>query len=176
MRVSKVCVGFYGAFNFDYLRKHHPNAVPDPWDTNEGLFYGAAVMIATSNQCRSPAGCSQALHGPLEVRAVHDACHQDRGLTVPSDQRGLIDRLYLTGLTATMTLWVRALQPPNSLRGQLASTSVSCASSSAIMARRRSILRMLDAARRCSPLRVKLGLTTWDRSTTRTVREQHLGV
>lgn len=39
MRVSKVYVRFYRAFNFDYLRKHHPNAAPDPWDTHEGLFY-----------------------------------------------------------------------------------------------------------------------------------------
>lgn len=33
-------VRFYRAFNFDYLRKRHPEAKPDPWDRMEdGTFY-----------------------------------------------------------------------------------------------------------------------------------------
>ena len=33
-------VRFYRAFNFDYLRKRHPEAKPDPWDQMEdGTFY-----------------------------------------------------------------------------------------------------------------------------------------
>lgn len=39
MKLSTVYVRFYRAFNFDYLRKHHPTSVPDPWDIYEGLFY-----------------------------------------------------------------------------------------------------------------------------------------
>lgn len=33
-------VRFYRAFNFDYLRKRHPDANPDPWDRmDDGTFY-----------------------------------------------------------------------------------------------------------------------------------------
>lgn len=39
MRISTVYVRFYRAFNFDYLRKHHPGSQPHPWDTYDGLFY-----------------------------------------------------------------------------------------------------------------------------------------
>ena len=40
MILRTVYVRFYRAFNFDYLRKNHPNAKPDPWDLMEdGAFY-----------------------------------------------------------------------------------------------------------------------------------------
>lgn len=40
MYLSKVYVRFYRSFNFDYLRKSHENARPNPWDvTEDELFY-----------------------------------------------------------------------------------------------------------------------------------------
>lgn len=39
MRVRRVYVRYYRAFNYDYLRKHHPSAKPDPWDEHDGMFY-----------------------------------------------------------------------------------------------------------------------------------------
>ena len=40
MKLRTVYVRFYRAFNFDYLRKHHSNAKPNPWDLMEdGTFY-----------------------------------------------------------------------------------------------------------------------------------------
>lgn len=41
MKLKTLYVRFYKAFNYDYLRKSHPNAVPDPWDVlpESGLFY-----------------------------------------------------------------------------------------------------------------------------------------
>lgn len=41
MKIKMLYVRFYKAFNYDYLRKSHPDAVPDPWDVlpNTDLFY-----------------------------------------------------------------------------------------------------------------------------------------
>lgn len=40
MQVSKIYVRFFRSFNYDYLRKTHPDATPHPWDlTAGGLFY-----------------------------------------------------------------------------------------------------------------------------------------
>lgn len=41
MRIKTLYVRFYKSFNYDYLRKSHPDAQPDPWDLVAGgdLFY-----------------------------------------------------------------------------------------------------------------------------------------
>lgn len=41
MKLKTLYVRFYKAFNYDYLRKSHPQAVPDPWDVlpKSDLFY-----------------------------------------------------------------------------------------------------------------------------------------
>ena len=40
MNLRTVYVRFYRAFNFDYLRKQHPDAAPDPWDIlDDDTFY-----------------------------------------------------------------------------------------------------------------------------------------
>lgn len=41
VKLKTLYVRFYKAFNYDYLRKSHPDAVPDPWDVlpESGLFY-----------------------------------------------------------------------------------------------------------------------------------------
>ncbi len=39
MILRTVYVRFYRAFNFDYLRKGHPDSHPDPWDLMDGTFY-----------------------------------------------------------------------------------------------------------------------------------------
>lgn len=40
MLIKTLYVRFYKSFNYDYLRKSDPNAVPDPWDRlDEDLFY-----------------------------------------------------------------------------------------------------------------------------------------
>ena len=40
MLLKNVYVRFYKSFNYDYLRKSHPDAKPDPWDLIEsGLFF-----------------------------------------------------------------------------------------------------------------------------------------
>ncbi|RFZ67732.1 hypothetical protein DE4576_02246 [Mycobacterium marinum] len=41
MKIKTLYVRFYKAFNYDYLRKSHPEAIPDPWDVlpNTDLFY-----------------------------------------------------------------------------------------------------------------------------------------
>ena len=40
MRLRTIYVRFYRAFNFDYLRKTHPNATAHPWDImDDGNFY-----------------------------------------------------------------------------------------------------------------------------------------
>lgn len=40
MLIKTLYVRFYKSFNYDYLRKSDPNAVPDPWDVlDDDLFY-----------------------------------------------------------------------------------------------------------------------------------------
>lgn len=41
MKLKMLYVRFYKAFNYDYLRKSHPRAMPDPWDLlpSSGLFF-----------------------------------------------------------------------------------------------------------------------------------------
>ncbi len=40
MLLRNAYVRFYRAFNYDYLRKRHPEAKPDPWDVmDDGTFY-----------------------------------------------------------------------------------------------------------------------------------------
>lgn len=39
MRLKTVFVRFYKSFNFDYLRKFHPNAKTSPWEMIEGMWY-----------------------------------------------------------------------------------------------------------------------------------------
>ncbi|MCJ1703450.1 AAA family ATPase [Rathayibacter sp. VKM Ac-2926] len=41
MKIKTLYVRFYKSFNYDYLRKSHPKAVPDEWDRlpESGLFY-----------------------------------------------------------------------------------------------------------------------------------------
>ena len=40
MLISAVYVRFYKSFNFDYLRKSHPEAEPDEWEmTRNSLWY-----------------------------------------------------------------------------------------------------------------------------------------
>ncbi len=41
MKIKTLYVRFYKSFNYDYLRKSHPEAVPDEWDwlPESGLFY-----------------------------------------------------------------------------------------------------------------------------------------
>jgi predicted ATPase len=39
MRLKTVFTRFYKSFNYDYLRKNHPTARPDPWDMIGDAFY-----------------------------------------------------------------------------------------------------------------------------------------
>lgn len=39
MLLKTVFVRFYKSFNYDYLRKHHHSAKPQPWETLNGAFY-----------------------------------------------------------------------------------------------------------------------------------------
>jgi len=39
MKLKTVYVRFYKSFNYDYLRKHHPEAKAFPWETIDGAWY-----------------------------------------------------------------------------------------------------------------------------------------
>lgn len=40
MRIKTLYIRFFKSFNYDYLRKSHREAVPDPWDLfTDGLFF-----------------------------------------------------------------------------------------------------------------------------------------
>jgi hypothetical protein len=96
MRVATVYVRFYRAFNFDYLRKHHPGAQPDPWDIYEGLFYPyVKVDLDAQVTCivgANESGKSQLLdaveHG-LGTRSpdAADFCRYSRFFTVDATLR-----------------------------------------------------------------------------------------
>lgn len=44
MILKTVYIRFYKSFNFDYLRKHHPNGQSDPWEMLDSMWYPFVVI------------------------------------------------------------------------------------------------------------------------------------
>ena len=39
MYLKTVLIRFFKSFNYDFLRKHHANAKPSPWEDIEGAWF-----------------------------------------------------------------------------------------------------------------------------------------
>ena len=52
-------VRFYRAFNFDYLRKQHPNAQPDPWDLMEDNTFYPYVSLDIDSELTAIVGANE---------------------------------------------------------------------------------------------------------------------
>jgi predicted ATPase len=58
MRLKTVFVRFYKSFNYDYLRKNHPEAHPEPWDLIETKFF-PYVRIAIDPEVTTVVGANE---------------------------------------------------------------------------------------------------------------------
>ena len=52
-------IRFYRAFNFDYLRKQHPNAKPDPWDSMEEDTFFPYVSLDIDQKLTAIVGANE---------------------------------------------------------------------------------------------------------------------
>ncbi len=59
MLLKTLYVRFYKSFNYDYLRKSAPNAVPDPWDILEGDLFYPFVRIPMEKQITTVVGANE---------------------------------------------------------------------------------------------------------------------
>lgn len=39
MKLTEICIRFYKSFNYDFLRKHHPDGEPQPWEMIDTKWY-----------------------------------------------------------------------------------------------------------------------------------------
>ncbi len=109
MRVSTVYIRFYRAFNFDYLRKHHKDAVADPWDQYNDLFYPYVKIdldpMITCVVGANESGKSQLLDaiehalGVREPAEAADFCRYSQFFTVDATPRTPHFGLRLSDLT-----------------------------------------------------------------------------
>ena len=75
-------VRFYRAFNFDYLRKTHPNARPDPWDRMpDGTFY-PCVRLDIDPELTAVVGANES--GKSQILEAIECCLSARPST-PAD-------------------------------------------------------------------------------------------
>ncbi len=51
MYLKTVLIRFFKSFNYDFLRKHHPNAQPDPWELIDGAWF-PFVRVPLMNDIR----------------------------------------------------------------------------------------------------------------------------
>ena len=58
MRLKTVYIRFYKSFNYDYLRKNHPDATPDPWDLIESKFF-PYVRVAIDDEITTVVGANE---------------------------------------------------------------------------------------------------------------------
>ena len=58
MRLKTVFVRFYKSFNYDYLRKNHPEAQPEPWDLIGTKFF-PYVRIAIDPDVTTVVGANE---------------------------------------------------------------------------------------------------------------------
>ncbi len=97
MRLKAVYVRSYRAFNYDYLRKSHPGAKPDPWDLMEdGTFYPYVTMdIDSTLTCvvgANESGKSQLLDAiecalGMRLPTPADFCRYSSYFTVSEEMR-----------------------------------------------------------------------------------------
>ena len=97
MLLRTAYVRFYRAFNYDYLRKHNPNSVRDPWDVlDDGSFYPyISVDIDPEVTCvvgANESGKSQlleAIEAALRQKnpAPSDFCRYSAYFTVTEEMR-----------------------------------------------------------------------------------------
>src|SRR4051812_37198157 len=58
MKVAAVYVRFFRAFNFNFIRKNRDNALPNPWDDYEGMFF-PYVKIPLDTEITSVVGANE---------------------------------------------------------------------------------------------------------------------
>lgn len=58
MYLKTVLVRFFKSFNYDFLRKHHPNAKPDPWELIDGAWF-PFVRIPLMNDITTVVGANE---------------------------------------------------------------------------------------------------------------------
>lgn len=59
MIIKTLFIRFYKSFNYDYLRKSHPKAKPDPWDTLEGDLFYPFVRISLESDVTTVVGANE---------------------------------------------------------------------------------------------------------------------
>lgn len=59
MLLKTLYVRFYKSFNYDYLRKSDPDAVPDPWDNLEGELFYPFVRVPLERQITTVVGANE---------------------------------------------------------------------------------------------------------------------
>jgi hypothetical protein len=75
VRIKTLYVRFYKSFNYDYLRKSHPDAQPDPWDLVAGgdLFYpfirvplerGITTVVGANESGRVSSSAPSSVYSP----------------------------------------------------------------------------------------------------------------
>jgi len=59
MLIKTLYVRFYKSFNYDYLRKSDPNAVPDPWDLLDDELFYPFVRVPMEKQITTVVGANE---------------------------------------------------------------------------------------------------------------------
>ena len=59
MILTAVYVRFYKAFNYDYLRKSHPGATPDPWDLMEDKAFYPYISLPLDTELTAVVGANE---------------------------------------------------------------------------------------------------------------------
>jgi predicted ATP-dependent endonuclease of OLD family len=58
MYLKTVLIRFFKSFNYDFLRKHHPNAQPDPWELIDGAWF-PFVRVPLMNDITTVVGANE---------------------------------------------------------------------------------------------------------------------
>lgn len=59
MRIKTLYIRFYKSFNYDYLRKSHPNATPHPWDVLQDETFYPFVRIPMEKDITPVVGANE---------------------------------------------------------------------------------------------------------------------
>ena len=59
MKIKTLYVRFYRAFNYDYLRKSHPDSVPDPWDRLADDRYFPFIRVPLEKNITTVVGANE---------------------------------------------------------------------------------------------------------------------
>ncbi|MEN4478222.1 AAA family ATPase [Mycolicibacterium cosmeticum] len=59
MRLKTLYVRFYRSFNYDYLRKSHPSAIPSPWDFVDGDLFLPFVRVPIERGITTVVGANE---------------------------------------------------------------------------------------------------------------------